>query len=154
MNNRLFDTNIGSLDFQPMPKHFMVWDKKQNKFYSELLPNGKYRMIFGIWDMGWWLDEALEDDNIIIQSTNLFDKDGKEIFEGSIVEAGWDRNYGLGEIELHALGFVKQVGDGFCIKASEMRDGEYLSIMGIGTDNIKVRGHILSNPELLEGSNV
>lgn len=40
MNNRLFDTNIGSLDFQPMPKHFMVWDKERKQFWTlgDLMP--------------------------------------------------------------------------------------------------------------------
>lgn len=42
------------------------------------------------------------------------------------------------------------MGAQFCIKAKGMRDGEYLSIMDIGTENIKVNGHILSNSELLE----
>lgn len=33
-NNQLPDINVGNLNFQPMPKRFMVWDKKYEKFLT------------------------------------------------------------------------------------------------------------------------
>lgn len=123
------------LTFQPMPKRFMVWDKERNKFYSELLPNSEAKIIFNIWEMDWWLDRDLEDKNIIVQSTNLFDMDGEEIFEGNIVSNGecravcvWDNSNAEFDFEM--------------VKGSDQ--------VKSWLDEYKIIGHILLNPELLE----
>lgn len=105
MNNRLFDTNIGSLDFQPMPKHFMVWDKERKQFWTlgDLMPGpaepAASETRFNMSDM---IELSKQFKNtpltptrsIICQSTNQFDKDRKEIFEGSIVYCESDDEYG------------------------------------------------------------
>lgn len=133
--------------FEPMPKRFMVWDKNENRFHSELLPGNKHKIVFDIWEMDWWLDRDLADDNIIVQSTNLFDKDGNEIFEGSIVE---DRCSGL-----NWLVFIEN-GEVFIRHRGAVMHYGYIST---GTKkwvetNVKRIGHILSNPELLEKKDV
>lgn len=98
-------------------------------------------------EMSWWLDRDLADDNIIVQSTNLFDKDGNEIFEGSIVE---DRCSGL-----NWLVFIEN-GEVFIRHRGAVMHYGYIST---GTKkwvetNVKRIGHILSNPELLEKKDV
>lgn len=145
MNNRLFDTNIGSLDFQPMPKHFMVWDKETKAFWYDF---GGQNLIFeSEIRLGLWLANRKEvhglDLNrfIIIQSTNLFDKDGNEIFEGSIVYCESDDEYGYVEYD-HDEGKYMVIVDNIA------------SDFSCGGDYYGVVGHILSNPELLGSENV
>ena len=126
--------NTFPINFQPMPKRFMVWDKGLNKFYSG--SEGK-PYIFDIWSLIEFLNnsqrypEQLE----IVQSTNLFDKDGKEIFEGSIVSNGecravcvWDNSNAEFDFEM-------------------VKGGDQVKSW---LNEYKIIGHILSNPRLLE----
>lgn len=149
-NNSVTDINVGNLNFQSMPKRFIAWDKYRNDWVTKFLMSSTddkesddwtCPLTLGINSKGEkdWLNN---DQLIICQSTGLFDKDGKEIFEGSIVENGhrwrgiivgykgqWVVNYKIPTPEMwHLLYDIKN-----CIK------------------NI---GHILSNPELLEDENV
>lgn len=90
--------------FQPMPKRFMVWDKTIKCFLEHpknMSEDGRYyRSVDGLDSDGWTnvfditnlimmgvaqYDRTLPD-MIICQSTNLFDKDGREIFEGALLE--------------------------------------------------------------------
>lgn len=74
--------------FQPMPKRFMVWDKITEKFND----NGRlydwreiaYLLYPSPLDTRDGIRER-EERYIIVQSTNLFDEDDEEIFEGSVV---------------------------------------------------------------------
>ena len=85
MNNQHADINVGKPNFQPIPKWFMVWDKK----HKEFLP-----MLMEIWQIVIHFRDRyhqLYDDNgnsryIFCQFTNLFDKDGEEIFESHILD--------------------------------------------------------------------
>lgn len=131
------DTKIASpITFQPMPKRFMVWDKELNKFYED--SNG---IIFG-GGIGWLAEflnncgrplELLE----IVQSTNLFDKDGQEIFEGSIMAWGSD----TGVVELYKGKWTFHVVSDHFDVYHELYPN---------ADMVKAIGHILSNPELVE----
>lgn len=144
--------NVGMLNFQPMPKRFMVWDKGLNKFYSG--SEGK-PYIFDIWSLIEFLNnsqrypEQLE----IVQSTNLFDKDGKEIFEGSVLEIPDDyEEYGMAAgqkylVYFNAGGFRLRPNDEYNIKRGSR--GYWLE----DTSDLKLLGHILSNLELMENSN-
>lgn len=108
MNNRLFDTNIGNLDFQPMPKRFMVWDKRKGKFCANV---NNYKGIFGLVELCVFLMRQADNgrpysDFDLVQSTNLFDRDGNEIFEGSIINAYECHNFGNGDNERDFDGVV------------------------------------------------
>lgn len=152
MNNRLFDTNIGSLDFQPMPKRFMVWDKERKQFWTlgDLMPGlaepAASETRFNMSDM---IELSKQFKNtpltptrsIICQSTNQFDKDRKEIFEGSIVYCESDDEYGYVEYD-HDEGKYMVIVDNIA------------SDFSCGGDYYGVVGHILSNPELLGSENV
>ena len=80
------------------------------------------------------------EDVVIIQSTNLFDKDGKEIFEGSIVEWGSD----IGAVELYKGKWTFHIVD---------EPFDVYHELFPNADMVKVVGHILSNPELLRRNN-
>ncbi len=119
------------INFQPMPKRFMVWDKKYKKFLTAPMEIWQIVMHFRN------RYHQLYDDNgnsryIFFQSTNLFDKDGKEIFEGSILCKG-GKNYLV----------ISQDGKYMCASVPQS------SLKAMAKYGVVI-GHILSNPELLE----
>lgn len=134
MINPAADNNVLT-NFHPMSKRFMVWDKGLNKFYED--SNG----IVSGGGIGWLTEflnncgrpaELLE----VVQSTNLFDKDGKEIFEGGIIDYDGDGA---------ALGVVVFIDGQWQLK------DKYGNLMFLkGAPHQKLIGHILSNLELLE----
>lgn len=149
MNNQLSDIGVGNLNFHPMPKRFMVWDKPNGQFLTisdaypkcQISEGEQKSVVFSLQDLIALFSEVLyydnRDDYIVCQSTNLFDKDGKEIFEGSI---------------------VRDFDDAIGVVYYDLEDGEYRAKSTNGDSfelaesscDLKVLGHILSNPELLE----
>lgn len=139
------DTDIDVLtNFQPMPKRFIVWDKQKLEFVSYdsnlcFVRDDDNNLC--LCDIDWWAQDLVEVESsryISIQSTNLFDKDGKEIFEGSIIE---DSEGDVGVIEFENSQW-----------AVNWESGKFVSyrVDQNDTDGFKCIGHILSNPELLE----
>lgn len=134
------DSNYGKFaiieNFQPMPKRFMVWDKKEERFLTYLgtkVVDFEYLLIL-IDHYSISLSE-FGSRYILVQSTNLFDKYGKEIFEGSIIHT------------LQAKWVVKE--DKGCMCAFNYRSHIVMPLYKLdmmATENI---GHILSNPELV-----
>lgn len=122
---------MSEIDFQPMLKRFMVWHRRGRGW----LKGNSGEFILNLVDISKELrcNPNLPADCIICQSTNLFDKGGKEIFEGSIVRVGGE----TGIVQM-VLGEWHAVGD----------DDIPLSVWN--PSGIEILGHILSNPELLE----
>lgn len=139
--------------FQPMPKRFMVWDSLARRFYDMWAEEGGRKKIFSLWDLEWLLDRFSDSETVIVQSTNLFDKDGKEIFEGSVLEIPDDyEEYGMAAgqkylVYFNAGGFRLRPNDEYNIKRGSR--GYWLE----DTSDLKLLGHILSNPELLNVDN-
>ena len=136
MNKIDRDNNV-TRKFQPMSKRFIVWDKELQKFYED--SNGIVSSV-GLYGLAEFLNicgrplEQLE----VIQSTNLFDKNGKEIFEGSIVE-----NHFIGK---NGCVYYDEDVAGWRIL---YKDGTWDDLYYVRSD-IATVGHILSNLELLE----
>lgn len=133
MSNSDADNNVLT-NFQPMLKRFMVWSVKLGEF---LTGQEAHKFLFykfvksepsGVCEL------ESTDRHIICQSTNLFDKDGKEIFEGSIVDYDGD-----GEL----LGVVVSIDGQWQLKD---KNGNLMFLKG--APHQKLVGHILSNPEL------
>lgn len=125
-------------DFQPMPKRFMLWDKEDGGWIFD----GK---IFTLGDL---ISEfgrvpRITDDSIVFQSTNLFDKNGEEIFEGSIVESSEGAIFMVRQDRYCGMWLLKNVITG---DSSNSIDGWN----DRKDDGLTIIGHILSNPELLE----
>ena len=97
---------------------------------------------------GYSFDFYLEDENAtIMQSTGLFDKNGKEIFEGDIITNGKDvmcmkRHNTLG-FYVEQKGKVDFIADCAVLEEFE-EDAKEIA------DSLEIIGNIYENPELLE----
>lgn len=157
---------MNNINFQPIPKRFMVWDKRIKCFLehpkdicndgsayksTEDFDKNGWTELFDITNlimMGMVQADKTLPDKIICQSTNLFDKDGNEIFEGSIVE--WKDKVWLVFFHARYGEFNLRSFDG-----NAKFDSDHLAGMSDKQQPyIKIIGHILSNPELLELKNV
>lgn len=139
------ESNI-PINFQPTPKRFIAWDKYKKEWVTKfLMPSTSNEksddytcpLTLGLDSKGVksWLNN---DQLIICQSTNLFDKDGEEIFEGSVVK-DFDNAIGIVHYDLEDGEYRAKSADG---DSFELADSSC---------DLKVLGHILSNPELVEG---
>lgn len=141
MKNNPSNENTLPINFHPMPKRFMVWDKFEHRFHRIRSEKGSWQYVFDIWEMQLLLERLDLTENVICQSTNLFDVRGIEIFEGSI---------------------IRDEDEGY-FSVIEYRDGEYYGVDPYTTEIIdslsamklcsEVIGHILSDPELVEDGN-
>lgn len=90
----------------------------------------------------------LDDEVILMQSTGLHDKNGKEIFEGDIVTDGEF----IGEIRNHqTLGFYmldEEENERFFSDSASLEDFE--EDAKIVSEILEIIGNIYENPELLE----
>lgn len=137
------------IKFQPMPKRFMVWDKEKDDWLFSFDDDGREYEIFDISKLDLVLDEHGYDygDVIICQSTNLFDKDGKEIFDGSIVRRSWTAAKDDDEAPL-SLAVWSPTSAEFVFKDGISSHGVEEIINKKARKDVIVVGHILSNPEL------
>lgn len=92
-------------------------------------------------------DERNSEDVNLMQSTGLFDKNGKEIFEGDIIATGPDivcmkRHSTLG-FYVEQKGKVELIADGAVLEEFE-EDAKEIA------DNLEIIGNIYENPELLK----
>ncbi len=88
--------------------------------------------------------------NVWMQYTGLHDKNGKEIYEGDILEFRLNTKYGFitkrGVVEWQACSFHVL----FLPKHQGEQDGLYSVDFCVEATNIGIIGNIYENPELLE----
>lgn len=136
-------------NFQPMPKRFMVWDKDNHEFLTirdaypkcQLSEEERNSATLKLQDLIALFSEYLYYDNsdnyVVCQSTNLFDTRGVEIFEGHLVR--WNEDVGV--VEQHNGMWAFHIATPAFTVYHEL---------GPNSVMVKVLGHILSNPELME----
>ena len=98
------------------------------------------------------------EDMILMQYTGLHDKNGKEIYEGDIIEFSYDVFTGNFDTKV-GRGTVEFIDGAFYIKPFEIEgkkikdidNEEWFLIYTVNTDTLKVIGNIYDNPELLGG---
>lgn len=119
---------------------FRVYDKNGG-YYIAILDND----CFGIKQVARIILEleVLKHEYIIEQYTGLKDKNGKEIYEGDII----DCNYGFGQYVV-----VYRRYDASFILEDDSRE-EIIKLVLAGKTFYEVIGNIHENPELLEGKN-
>ena len=135
---------------------FRAWHTKKNCW----LPDWLYRMLSGgplvesseyETDSGEWVfsaeDEAAEGEYILEQFTGLRDKNGREIYEGDIVNIVqrpcWYKGYEKTVVKWDEIGFYPWTD------VSSEIDRDYLASRL--PEDIEVIGNIHENPELLNG---
>ena len=136
-----------------IPK-FRAWDVLTEKMINEILMISFVRKeIIGKFRDGStsvplkFEDERNGEDVILMQSTGLFDKNNKEIFEGDIIANGPDvmcmkRHNTLG-FYVEKKGRVEFVADGAVLEEFEESAKEI-------ADSLEIIGNVYENPELLE----
>lgn len=135
-----------------MIQKFRAWDKTRNEM--------NYKVMVGNCDTdddNWtcpiiWIEEKkdwlhFDDYECIMQSTGLFDKNGKEIFEGDIIANGPDvmcmkRHNTLG-FYVEKKGRVEFIADGAVLEEFE-EDAKEIA------DSLEIIGNVYENKELLE----
>ncbi|HFI0736388.1 TPA: YopX family protein [Streptococcus suis] len=91
-----------------------------------------------------FIDGNTYDDAVLMQSTGLLDKNGKEIFENDIVE--WEHK----DTEQLVRGIVKyDTGLGFW-GMTDVRFNDLTAIGYLANQRVTVLGNIYENPELVE----
>ena len=83
----------------------------------------------------------------IMQFTGLKDKNGKEIYEGDILEYARDNNLGGMIREVRAIEFKPNLG--YRLGGAQFDDNPGGYVGGLWNENILVIGNIYENPELL-----
>ena len=121
-NNILGD--VGSIDFVDETITIPVYDKVDGEYLG---------------DNVWGLNQV-----ILMQSTGLFDRNGKEIFEGDIVRISMR----IGKSTTTSIGAVEFDKFEVCFRIRNELGGHYVTMFHVRY--FEVIGNIYQNPELME----
>ena len=140
---------------------FRIW--ADNKFYDKCLVGNTNNTNDEKWTCPMvWLEKQKEwvhcDNGIICQYTGLHDENGKEIYEGDIIEfsydvftGNFDTKVGRGTIEfIDGAFYIKP----FEIEGKKIKDTdteEWFLLYTVNTDTLTVLGNVHENLELLGG---
>ena len=124
-----------------MIQKFRVWES----YYKKMFANDQII----IWDGNVYVNDANKitvdsmkgwsiDDKYLMQSTGLFDKNGKEIYEGDIVYA-----YSEGA---RLIGAIEYFDNAYCIKT---KNGVYNSLW-TNAEYYEIVGNVFEHKELVE----
>lgn len=123
---------------------FRAWDKKKNTFTNYQIVDDM--LYFMDKFTGVWIRDDNQDRFVLMQSTGFKDKNGKEIFEGDIVNCGYLFNGSpfdeLDEYE-EEKGVVKFLNCGFNIKFKNDTN-LFIDIME-SCEDIEIIGNIYEN---------
>ena len=98
------------------------------------------------------------EDMILMQYTGLHDKNGKEIYEGDVIEFSYDVFTGNFDTKV-GRGTIEFIGGAFYIKPFEIEgkkvedidNEEWFLLYTVNTDTLEVIGNVHENLELLGG---
>ena len=131
---------------------FRIWNDYDKKMihWNELLEKNLAN-IFTIPSYNKWL----------MQYTGLHDKNGKEIYEGDVIEFSYDVFTGNFDTKV-GRGTIEFIDGAFYIKPFEIEgkkikdtdNEEWFLLYTVNTDTLKVLGNVHENLELLGGEQV
>lgn len=135
---------------------FRAWNKKEK--YMEPVDDLQMfsnQLSIGMLSKDYFLGK---DDVELMQYTGLHDENGKEIYEGDIIEFSYDVFTGNFDTKV-GRGTVEFIDGAFYIKPFEIEgkkikdidNEEWFLIYTVNIDTLKVIGNIYDNPELLGG---
>ena len=112
---------------------FRAWDRGTREFVDDVLIAAKHGFLYQNWNKCEFSGE--DRDIVIMQYTGLKDKNGKEIYEGDVLETMWSPD---DLTSRSGTGPVTYRGDGF-----------YIGLLNLGMFcNTEIIGNIYENPEL------
>lgn len=130
-----------------MKPKFRAWDKKCNEMFKDtfaITESGQVIIVEqeSVFDTP---DYVFTDDLIIMQSTGLIDKNGKEVFENDVIRDSdgfegivqYDESYGV-----YGIAYLPTLSNGIDMTFEELKD-KYLN-------TFEVIGNMYENPELVE----
>lgn len=131
-----------------MIPRYRAWIKKEKCFADQVRAiRPQLYEIDLVWSGAWDYDCFSLDDVVLMQSTGLFDKNGKEIFEGDIITNGQNvmcmKKHNTLGFYIEEKGKVEFIAD--CADLAEF-EADVKEI----EDFIEIIGNIYENPELLE----
>lgn len=130
-----------------MKPKFRAWDKRFSEFVEDFFVSEDGKIYKKSTNTGYGIAISREtsDKVILMQSTGLFDRNGKEIFEGDILACETDDeviNVNVFWDEEHAL---------FMFESKKYNEQEPLAeLVENNTYPFEIIGNIYENPELLE----
>lgn len=127
---------------------FRVWDESSKTMKHKISPFGAEASD----DLNDFFEESSYHDNIYLQYTGIKDKNGKEIWEGDMVEFCFN-DYTRRKPRLNIKGKGKIIFDEetarFVVAPIEITDQQYNLYMSINPNQVSIIGNIYENPELL-----
>lgn len=122
---------------------FRVWDKDLKEWYKST------QLVIRPYS-GSVTDGGIYPNVELIQYTGLKDKNGREIYEGDVIEFYdfWDEISGGNMEGKTRVGAVEYIGTGFRVTCP----GDYeedLFVLKINDDELEIIGNVYENPELL-----
>ena len=126
-----------------IPK-FRFYSKRMNKIGIVISLKPLRNRVYVEWDDTLSGTENIDDNGILMQSTGLFDKNGKEIFESDIVE--WEHK-DTGQL---VRGIVKYDTELGFWGMTDARFNDLTAIGYLANQKVTVLGNVYQNKELVE----
>lgn len=130
---------------------FRAWDKKEKKMYYDVQDTYDFMINNGGCFEESFKDVLEYDNYVVMQYTNCYDINGKEIYEGDIIRLEGVDDREIGSTWEHIGKIVYKRGAFFVCYFDYYADGDEELICDAQVEFGTVIGNVYENKELLEG---